>query len=96
MGEVMAPNKNSAEAMLARLDERTASFARSLDELRQGQAKAAEQILTVLREHIADDKIKFETHDTRLKGLEGWKKIVYGIYFGVTGLGGLIIWLWKG
>ena len=95
MGEVMA-GKNSAEAMLARLDERTAAFARSLDDLRQAQAKHAEQVLDALKTHMDHDDKRFGDQDVRLKGLEGWKKYAYGYIFGVTGLGGLILWLWKG
>ena len=88
----MAAAKNNAEAMLARLDERTAAFARSLDELRQNQTKHAEQILAALKMHMDDDATHFKEHDGRLKLLERWRWLIVG----GAGLGGFIIWLWKG
>ena len=76
---------STSDNLLARLDERTISFARSLDHIAAENRALAERMLTALEKHAVDDKNHFDRHDgmlgsedERLKKLENWQANIMG------------------
>lgn len=84
----MAVNKSNE--LLARLDERTVSFQKSLDGLIQENRDGIQQVVAAVKEHAADDVRKFDLHDSRLKVLENWRWYVLG---GLAVIGFLVWYL---
>jgi hypothetical protein len=74
--------------LLARLDERTKGFQRSLDFLAEENRRQTEALLAALKDHLSEDDNRFSTHDTRIKFLENWRFWILG----AIALAGFVIW----
>lgn len=74
----MAQRAKSDNELLARLDERTLQFARTLDFIAAENRELANKMITALDKHADDDNARFDKHDTRIKLLENWRWYILG------------------
>lgn len=83
--------------LLARLDERTLAFGKTLDFIAAENRDLSNKMLAALERHSGDDKDNFKkhddefgTHDDRLKKLENWQANMMGRWLMLTAVAGLV------
>jgi hypothetical protein len=81
----MARNQSDNE-LLARLDERTANFAKTLDFMAAENRELSKAMLAALETHKGDDNTRFDRADMRLKILENWRWWILGA-MAIIGIG---------
>lgn len=83
---------NKSNELLARLDERTVNFQKSLDDLVRENREGMQTVIAAVKEHVGDDVKRFDGHDVRLKVLENWRWYILG---GLAVIGLLLAWYLK-
>lgn len=69
---------NEDSKLLARLDERTFQFGKSLDFLAQENREMFKRVMEALDKHSNDDTARFASDNKRLVALENWRWLVLG------------------
>ena len=95
----MASRKTASDnELLARLDERTVGFTKTLDFMAAENRELSKAMLAALQKHAGDDDTRFakhgdtaEKHDGRIRTLENWRWYIVGTIAAV----GYLVWLLK-